>query len=141
MQRARFRRLVAQALDEIPDALAERMENVVILVRSRPEPEDLALVGLGPRDLLLGLYSGRPLTARGNYGEVLPDRIYIYQEPIEAICHSEREIVEQVRETVLHEVAHHFGIDDDRLDEIGIAPRQDAHIQPEPTHPRYAPFL
>ena len=141
MQRSRVRRLVARALDEIPDQLAERMENVVILVRSRPEPEDLALVGLRPNDLLLGLYSGRPLTTRGNYGEVLPDRIYIYQEPIEAICHSEQEIVEQVRETVLHEVAHHFGIDDDRLDEIGIAPRQDAHIHPEPSHPRYAPFL
>lgn len=134
MQRARFRRLVAQALDEIPDALAERMENVVILVRSRPEPEDLALVGLGPRDLLLGLYSGRPLTTRGNYGEVLPDRIYIYQESIEAICHSEREIVEQVRETVLHEVAHHFGVDDDRLDEIGIAPAQDAHFHAQQRH-------
>ena len=134
MQRARFRRLVAQALDEIPDQLADRMENVVVLIRSRPEPEELALVGLRPSDLLLGLYSGRPLTTRGNYGEVLPDRIYIYQEPIEAICHSEHEIVEQVRETVLHEVAHHFGIDDDRLDEIGIAPAQDAHFHAQRRH-------
>ena len=140
MQRSRFRRLVARALDEIPDALAERMENVVVLVRSRPEPEELEMVGLSSGDLLLGLYSGRPLTVRGSYGEVLPDRIYIYQEPIEAISRSEEEVVEQVRETVLHEVAHHFGIDDDRLDQIGIAPRRDAHIQPEPSHPRYAPF-
>jgi len=141
MQRSRFRRLVARALDEIPAPLAERMDNVVVIVRTRPEPDELALVGLGPRDLLLGLYSGRPLTARGSYGEVLPDRIYIYQEPIESICRSEQEVVAQVRETVLHEVAHHFGIDDERLDEIGIAPRQDAHIEPEPPHPRYAPFL
>lgn len=116
------------------------MENVVVLVRTRPEPDELALVGLGPRDLLLGLYSGRPLTTRGNYGEVLPDRIYIYQEPIESICSSEQEVVAQVRETVLHEVAHHFGIDDDHLDEIGIAPAKDAHMERD-DRPRYAPFL
>ena len=139
MQRSRFRRLVARALDEIPDVLADRMDNVVIIVRNRPEPDELAMVGLSSRDTLLGLYSGRPLTIRGSYGEVLPDRIFIYQEPIESICRSEDEIVEQVRETVLHEVAHHFGIDDDRLDEIGIAGRQDAHIETD-RRPRYAPF-
>ena len=139
MQRSRFRRLVARALDEIPDVLADRMDNVVIIVRGRPEPDELAMVGLSSRDTLLGLYSGRPLTIRGSYGEVLPDRIFIYQEPIESICRSEHEIVEQVRETVLHEIAHHFGIDDDRLDEIGIAGRQDAHIETD-RRPRYAPF-
>ncbi len=139
MQRSRFRRLVARALDEIPDTLADRMDNVVIIVRNRPEPDELAMVGLSSRDTLLGLYSGRPLTVRGSYGEVLPDRIFIYQEPIESICRSEREVVEQVRETVLHEVAHHFGIDDDRLDEIGIAGHQDAHIETD-RRPRYAPF-
>ena len=122
MRRSRFRRLVQRALDEIPDELAERMDNVVVLLRSQPTEEERSSLGLGPRQTLLGLYVGQPLTSRGWYGETLPDRIMIYQEPIESICRSEAEIVEQVRETVLHEVAHHFGIDDDRLDEIGIAP-------------------
>ena len=134
MQRVHFRRLVAKALEEIPDGLAERMENVVVLVRSRPSAEDLASVGLGPRETLLGLYVGQPLTARGTYGNTLPDRIYIYEEPILGICRSREEVIEQVRETVLHEVAHHFGIDDDRLDEIGIAPAQDAHFHAQQRH-------
>ena len=122
MRRSRFRRLVERALDEIPDQLANRMDNVVILLRNQPTAEELESLGLGPRHTLLGLYVGQPLTNRGWYGETLPDRIMIYQQPIESVCHSEDEVVEQVRETVLHEVAHHFGIDDDRLDEIGIAP-------------------
>lgn len=122
MRRSRFRRLVERALDEIPDELADRMDNVVILLRNQPTAEELETLGLSPRHTLLGLYVGRPLTSRGWYGETLPDRIMIYQQPIESICRSEDEVVEQVRETVLHEVAHHFGIDDDRLDEIGIAP-------------------
>ena len=98
------------------------MDNVVILLRNQPTTEELDSVGLSGRHTLLGLYVGQPLTNRGWYGETLPDRIMIYQQPIESICRSEDEVVEQVRETVLHEVAHHFGIDDDRLDEIGIAP-------------------
>ncbi len=122
MRRSRFRRLVERALDEIPDELAARMDNVVVLLRNQPTRDELDSVGLGPRQTLLGLYVGRPLTNRGWYGETLPDRIMIYQQPIERLCSSEQEIVEQVRETVLHEVAHHFGIDDERLDEIGIAP-------------------
>lgn len=122
MRRARFRRLVQRALDEIPEELAERMDNVVILLRNQPTSEELESLGLGPRQTLLGLYVGRPLTDRGWYGETLPDRIMIYQQPIESICRTEEEVVDQVRETVLHEVAHHFGIDDDRLDQIGIAP-------------------
>ncbi|MYF81658.1 MAG: metallopeptidase family protein [Chloroflexi bacterium] len=129
MRRSRFRRLVERALDEIPDELAGRMDNVVILVRNQPTEEELESVGLSSRETLLGLYVGRPLTSRGWYGETLPDRIMIYQQPIESICRSEDEVVEQVRETVLHEVAHHFGIDDDRLDEIGIAPPPRHHYR------------
>ena len=134
MLRVHFRRLVAKALEEIPDALAERMENVVVLVRSRPSNEDLASVGLRPPDTLLGLYVGQPLTARGTYGNTQPDRIYIYEEPILEVCRTREEVIEQVRETVLHEVAHHFGIDDDRLDEIGIAPARDAHFHGQQRH-------
>ena len=126
MRRSRFRRLVERALDEIPDSLWERVDNVDIQAHGRPSTEELASLGLRWPQTLLGLYIGRPLTNRGFYGETTPDIIKIYQEPIEQICHSEEEVVAQVRETVLHEIAHHFGIDDDRLDEIGITPAQDA---------------
>ena len=120
MLRSRFRRLVGEALESIPPALAERMENVVVLVRSRPSRDELAAADLGHGATLLGLYQGHPLTARGYYGQTLPDRIFIYQESIERICRSEHEMVEQIRTTVLHEVAHHFGIDDDRLAQLGL---------------------
>ncbi len=120
MQRFRFRRLVALALDSIPEELANRMENVEIIARSRPTPEELHAAGIGPRGLLLGLYQGQPLTVRSSYyGSTLPDRIFIFQEPIEAVCRDDEEVVRQIRKTVLHEIAHHFGIDDDRLHEIG----------------------
>lgn len=134
MQRVHFRRLVGKALDEIPEELAGRIENVVILVRTRPSREDLEAVGLGPHDTLLGLYVGQPLTARGTYGNTLPDRIYIYEEPILEICRTQEEVIAQVRETVLHEIAHHFGIDDDRLDEIGISPARDALFADQQRH-------
>lgn len=123
LRRSRFRRLIAQALDEIPEHLWDRVDNVVVLPRMRPTLEELEEVGLGPGETLLGLYVGRPLPTRGTYGEVLPDRIFIYQEPIESICRDEEEVVEQVRETVLHEMAHHFGITDEELDEYEIAPK------------------
>jgi predicted Zn-dependent protease with MMP-like domain len=107
----RFEDLVADALDSIPEELGRRMENVVVSVRDRP-----------PVPGLLGLYEGVPLTARQEYGGlVMPDRITVYREPILRRCATEEEVVEQVRITVVHEVAHHFGIDDDRLDELGWA--------------------
>jgi predicted Zn-dependent protease with MMP-like domain len=108
----RFEALVADGLDRIPPELAARMENVVVLVEDHPDEPGL-----------LGRYDGIPLTERGEwYGTgdlVLPDRITIFRRPLCAICHSEDEIVEQVAITVIHEVAHHFGIDDDRLDDLG----------------------
>ena len=122
MHRARFRRLVEAAVESIPRAFSERMDNVEILVRTRPTPAELVGADLEPRSRLLGLYVGQPLTVRGSYyGNTLPDRIMIYQEAIEAICHSESEVTEQIRRTVLHEVAHHFGIDDARLDELNMS--------------------
>ena len=120
MHRARFRRVVEAAVAAIPPEFAEQLDNVEILVRMRPTAEERAEAGLGPRDQLLGLYVGHPLTVRGSYyGNTLPDRIMIYQEAIESICRSDAEVFAQVRRTVLHEVAHHFGIDDDRLHDIG----------------------
>lgn len=109
----RFEALVADALDTIPDELAEAMENVAVFVEDR---------GAGPN--LLGLYHGIPLTERtpmGYGGMVMPDRITIYRLPILARCRTEADVVQQVRVTVIHEVGHHFGIDDDRLRELGWA--------------------
>ena len=121
MQRARFRRLVQRAIASLPPALAERMENVDVQVRSRPTADELEGAGIGAGVTLLGLYIGVPLTDRGHgYGQALPDRILIYQEAIESVGFSESEVVAQIRETVLHEIAHHFGIDDERLKELGL---------------------
>jgi predicted Zn-dependent protease with MMP-like domain len=108
----RFEELVADAIDSIPPALAARMDNVAVLVRDR-----------GSSAGVLGLYEGIPLTARdsGYGGMVTPDRITIYRDPILARCSSEAEVVRQVTVTVVHEIAHHFGIDDARLGELGWA--------------------
>ena len=105
-----FSELVALALDSIPLELAARMDNVAVVV------EDM---GSSPN--LLGLYHGIPLTVRGNdYGGMaMPDRISIYRLPICRISGSEAQVIEQVRRTVIHEVAHHFGISDPRLTELG----------------------
>ena len=111
VSRERFEALVAQALDEVPDDLAEFMENVAVLVEDEGEDPDI-----------WGLYDGVPLTDRADYGGgsmVLPDRIYISRLPICGGCDTEAEVVEEVRVTVIHEIAHHFGIEDDRLDELG----------------------
>ena len=121
MHRARFRRLVERALASVPAPFAERIDNVDVLVRSRPTAAELDNAGVPDGHTLLGLYVGHPLTQRtSGYGSTLPDRILIFQEPIEAMCESDADVVAQVRTTVLHELAHHFGIDDARLDELGL---------------------
>ena len=107
--RPEFEDLVAEALDTIPVGLTDLMDNVVVMVEDDP-----------PSPGLLGLYEGVPLTARGDtYAGYLPDRITIYRRPLQAICRTRDELVAEVRVTVVHEVAHHFGIDDDRLHELG----------------------
>ncbi|SER36563.1 metallopeptidase family protein [Microlunatus flavus] len=109
-----FDELVSAALDRVPPELADLMDNCVVLVEDRP-PAD------APDDLL-GLYEGIPLTERGEfYSAVLPDRILIFREPILAICDTFDDVVEEVHITVVHEIAHHFGIDDERLHELGYA--------------------
>lgn len=110
MDPQRFDELVSDALDLIPAQLAAAMDNVVILVEDRhpDEPE------------LLGLYEGVALTERdSDYGGSLPDAITIYREALLDFCDSEDDVVEEVAITVIHEIAHHFGIDDDRLEELG----------------------
>ncbi|MDQ4134256.1 MAG: metallopeptidase family protein [Actinomycetota bacterium] len=105
----RFEELVADALDTIPPELARHMDNVWVTVEEGWSPN------------LLGLYEGIPLTQRdaGYGGMIMPDRIKIFRKAICAICNTEEQVVDQVRETVVHEVAHHFGIDDQRLHELG----------------------
>ena len=111
MGRSEFEELVSDALDLIPDALAAMIENCVILVEDEPPADDPDL---------LGLYEGIPLTERGEfYAGNLPDRILIFREPILAICETHVDVIEEVQITVVHEIAHHFGIDDDRLHELG----------------------
>ena len=106
-----FEDLVAEALDGIPDELARLVENVVFVVEDDSDVE-------GGR--LFGLYEGVPLTERGfSYAGAMPDRITIYRYPILAYCRTMADVVEQVRITVVHEIAHHFGIDDDELHDLG----------------------
>ena len=105
----RFEEMVATALDGLPEGLGRLMSNVAVTVEH----------GAGPPGLL-GLYEGIPLTSRTTgYAGVLPDRITIYRQAICAICRTEQEVADQVRRTVIHEVAHHFGIGDKRLAELG----------------------
>ena len=120
MERAHFRQLVREAVAELPPALLERVHNVAIVIERRPTARDRKAAGVGPGRTLLGLYHGIPLTQRGEYYNLVPpDKISIYQEPIEEFCRDDDEVREQVRKTVLHELGHYFGIDDDRLHELG----------------------
>ncbi|WP_203966474.1 metallopeptidase family protein [Actinocatenispora thailandica] len=111
MSRERFEELVADALDSVPEQLLKLLNNVVILVEDESPPD-------GPR--LLGRYEGYALTERGvDYGAVLPDRITIFRNPILSICRTDAEVAHEVSVTVVHEIAHHFGIDDARLHQLG----------------------
>jgi predicted Zn-dependent protease with MMP-like domain len=113
MDAQRFEDLVGEALDEVPQELLDLMDNVVILVADDPPDDDPDL---------LGLYEGHALTDRGwDYSGVLPDRITIFRNPILAMCDSEQDVVDEVAITVVHEIAHHFGIDDARLHDLGWA--------------------
>ncbi|MGH2491314.1 MAG: metallopeptidase family protein [Candidatus Limnocylindria bacterium] len=115
LRRARFARLVARALDDLPAEFRERMRNIEVVVEDEPTAEQRR----GGHDLL-GLYEGVPLTDRGAMEPYLPDRISIFRAPIERMTSSPRRQAEIVRDTVVHEIAHHFGISDERLRELGL---------------------
>jgi predicted Zn-dependent protease with MMP-like domain len=113
MSRERFEELVRDALDSIPTELTRLIDNVVVLVEDEPPADDPDL---------LGVYDGIALTERGSgYSFVPPDRIMIFRNPTLRMCRSEEEVVEEVGITVVHEIAHHFGIDDARLHDLGYA--------------------
>ncbi len=121
MNKERFESLVIGAVESLPEEFQDRLENVDLVVEDLPSDWQLRKTHLGTGFTLLGLYEGVPLTNRtSNYGLVTPDKITIFQKPIEEACRSgdEMEIKEQIRKTVIHEIAHHFGIDDKRLKEI-----------------------
>jgi predicted Zn-dependent protease with MMP-like domain len=120
LPRNEFEQLVAQALDNLPPQFHQAIDNVEVLIEAWPSPQDLRTAGLSNDQLLLGLYHGIPLTDRTHgYALVAPDTITIYQGPIEQVYRTPQAIRDGVRHTVIHELAHHFGIDDDRLRELG----------------------
>ncbi len=123
-QRA-FDRLVADALDRLPEHILRMLENIAVVVADAPSVEQRQRMRLRDNEDLLGLYEGVPRTERGGYAPVLPDKVTIFQRPIEAYCATEEELVETVRHTVAHELAHHLGISDARLIEIGYEAEDD----------------
>lgn len=118
----RFADLVAEALDSLPEEFRGRLENVQVDIQEWPTAEELEAVGLSRRDrhALFGLYHGVPMTERGVYYAALPDHIFIFKGPIEAAVGPDEEAIrDQVRRTVIHEIAHYYGISDERLRELG----------------------
>jgi len=119
MNRKQFEELVQHALRKLPRKFKEKIANVVVLVEDWPDDETLEEMGIEPPDTLYGLYRGVDLTQRDSgYGNVLPDTVTIYQGPIEEDCDDEEEMAKLVRETVVHEIGHYFGLDDDTMHRI-----------------------
>lgn len=121
MRREEFESLVAEVLDELPPDFADHLENVNVVVEPAPNRRELEEMDLPSGAVLFGLYRGVPLTERESapWSFQLPDEIVIYQRPIERHARTRREMREEIRKTVLHEIAHHFGIPDERLRELG----------------------
>ncbi len=115
-----FEGLVREAVDGLPEQFLDRLENVDIVIADRPTQDQLAFHGLHYGETLFGLYEGVPLIDRVNYQSVLPDKITIFQRPLEAYASDRAELIHEVRDTVVHEVAHFFGIDDESLREMGL---------------------
>jgi len=120
VDRVTFEEFVAEALDSLPEELARRLDNVDVVVQDWASQETLRQAGVGNPMQLLGFYHGIPLTERTHsYYLVLPDKISIYRQPILAQCRTREQVRALVQRVVRHEIAHHFGIDDERLSEIG----------------------
>ncbi len=119
MNRARFETLVARVVEDLPEEFHSRLQNIDIVVEDRPSRSQLRITGLGHGETLLGLYEGVPQTERGHYyGLVPPDKITIFQKPIEASYRHDAEIIAEIQRVVKHEIAHHFGISDAKLNQI-----------------------
>jgi predicted Zn-dependent protease with MMP-like domain len=119
MKRERFRQLVSEAVDTIPASFRKHLQNIAIVVEDEPPAALLAEMEIEPPDTLFGLYQGTPLTERRwDHGNTLPDRISLYQFPIEDVCETEDDIVTEIGETLIHEVGHFFGLDEAEIEEI-----------------------
>ena len=119
LTREAFTRLVEEALLEIPRRFRAEMRNVAVVVEDHPSPQVLSELEVAPGDTLFGLYQGTPLPERGwSHGNTLPDRISIYQQPIEEACVDEEEIRDCVAETVIHEFGHYFGMSEEEIEAI-----------------------
>ena len=118
ISREDFEMIVAHAVEEIPGEFRKRIENVEIVVEDEPLPEHFGVAELPPDVIFFGLYHGVPTPHRGFYNFALPDRILIFKGPIERYCRTRKQLIDQIRKTVRHEVAHYFGISDERLREI-----------------------
>jgi predicted Zn-dependent protease with MMP-like domain len=110
-----FGRLVERALDDLPEEFAAALENVAVVVHDEPDPEVLADYGFDPEEELLGLYEGVPLPLRDSFYEALPDRISIYRGPLLRMCETREELTAEVRDTVVHELGHYFGLEDGEM--------------------------
>jgi predicted Zn-dependent protease with MMP-like domain len=121
MKRSEFQRVIQRALDELPPQFRAALHNIDIQVRWRPTAQELRQYGVRPGGSLFGVYTGVSLPNRTHgYSMVLPDRIIIYQRTHELHCRNEEEMVEQARQTLLHEIGHYLGIDERRLRELGV---------------------
>jgi len=119
MNRKTFEALVEEALENLPKKFARALENIHVVVEDTPTAEDMDFVELSPEETLFGLYHGIPLPDRGtDYANVLPDRITIYQQPLEEAFRSRSELVREIRETVFHELGHYFGMSDEEMEEL-----------------------
>ena len=120
MDSVKFEWLVARAIESLPREFRERLENIDVVVADEPTRTQLRVLEGKRGETLLGLYEGVPLTRRSHgYGFVTPDKVTIFQRPIEAICKNDNQIIAEVQRVVRHEIAHHFGISDDRLRQLG----------------------
>ena len=118
ISREQFERLVHKALSNIPPDIRLSIQNVDIVVDNVASMNQIAGTGIEHEMELLGLYEGIPITERYGYDMVLPDKITLFQKPIEAICDNQEQITEEISKTLIHEIAHHFGLDDNHLDQL-----------------------
>jgi len=119
MTRDEFRALVDEALASIPDGFRDAMQNIAIVVEDEPSPRALAEVGIEPPDTLLGLYEGTPLTERQwAHGNVLPDKITLFQDPIEESSSDRDDTIIAIAETLIHEIGHYFGLSEEEIEDI-----------------------
>lgn len=118
MDRERFEQLVKEGIEAIPKRFLEKLNNVDIIIEDEPSEEQMRKLKLSQGAKLFGLYEGVPQTKRGHYTWVMPDKITIFQKPIESVCFTDEEIKQRVKNTIWHEIAHHFGMDEGRVRKV-----------------------